>query len=90
MADVGAEHGDVNVSAFLFNGAPGSGPGPHRHPYDEVQFIQWVAAGAPRFSFLVREEEIAMAIEGEGVGDTHAGRDGCRPSTLRFKTSDTG
>jgi quercetin dioxygenase-like cupin family protein len=37
---VGAENGDVNVSVFLFNGLPGSGPGPHRHPYDEVQFIQ--------------------------------------------------
>jgi quercetin dioxygenase-like cupin family protein len=37
---VGADNGGVNISAFLFNGAPGSGPGPHRHPYDEVQFIQ--------------------------------------------------
>lgn len=37
---VGADNDDVNVSVFLFNGAPGAGPGPHRHPYDEVQFIQ--------------------------------------------------
>jgi quercetin dioxygenase-like cupin family protein len=37
---VGADQGDVGVSVFLFNGKPGSGPGPHRHPYDEVQFIQ--------------------------------------------------
>lgn len=37
---VGADQGDVGVSVFLFNGRPGSGPGPHRHPYDEVQFIQ--------------------------------------------------
>ena len=37
---VGADHGDVDMSAFLFHGAPGSGPGPHRHPYDEIQFIQ--------------------------------------------------
>lgn len=36
---VGREHGGVAISAFLFSGAPGSGPGPHRHPYDEVQFI---------------------------------------------------
>ena len=36
---VGADNGDVDVSVFLFNGAPGRGPGPHRHPYDEVQFI---------------------------------------------------
>ena len=37
---VGADHGDVNISVFLFNGKPDSGPGPHRHPYDEIQFIQ--------------------------------------------------
>lgn len=37
---VGAEQGGVGISVFLFNGAPGSGPGPHRHPYDEVQFIR--------------------------------------------------
>lgn len=37
---VGANQGDVNVSVFLFNGNPGRGPGPHRHPYDEIQFIQ--------------------------------------------------
>ena len=37
---VGADHLAVNVSVFLFTGGPGAGPGPHRHPYDEVQFIQ--------------------------------------------------
>jgi len=37
---VGLDQGDTSVSVFLFNGQPGSGPGPHRHPYDEVQFIQ--------------------------------------------------
>jgi quercetin dioxygenase-like cupin family protein len=47
---VGATNGDVNVSVFLFRGLPGAGPGPHRHPYDEVQFIQegrgqWVVDG---------------------------------------------
>ena len=30
----------MDVSVFLFNGALGSGPGPHRHPYDEIQFIR--------------------------------------------------
>jgi hypothetical protein len=30
---VGAEQGDTSVSVFLFHGKPGSGPGPHRHPY---------------------------------------------------------
>ena len=37
---VGAEHGDTGVCAYLFNGKPGSGPVPHRHPYDEIQFVQ--------------------------------------------------
>jgi quercetin dioxygenase-like cupin family protein len=37
---VGADNGDVGVSVFLFNGQPGRGPGPHRHPYDEIQFVQ--------------------------------------------------
>ncbi|HEU4830120.1 MAG TPA: cupin domain-containing protein [Gemmatimonadales bacterium] len=37
---VGADNGNVGVSAFLLNAAPGRGPGPHRHPYDEVQFIR--------------------------------------------------
>jgi len=37
---VGAERGDVNISVFLLNALPGKGPGPHRHPYDEVQFVQ--------------------------------------------------
>jgi quercetin dioxygenase-like cupin family protein len=37
---VGADQGDAAVSVFLFNGKPGSGPGPHRHPYDEIQFIR--------------------------------------------------
>jgi len=35
---VGADNGNTNVSVFLFNGLPGKGPGPHRHPYDEIQF----------------------------------------------------
>ena len=47
---VGAEHGDVAISAFLLSALPGRGPGPHRHPYDEIQFIQsgrglWVVNG---------------------------------------------
>ena len=37
---VGSEQGNTDVSVFLFQGKPGSGPGPHRHPYDEIQFIR--------------------------------------------------
>ena len=37
---VGADQGDVNISVYLLRALPGQGPGPHRHPYDEVQFIR--------------------------------------------------
>ena len=37
---VGADHGDVGISAFLLSPLPGHGPGPHRPPYDEVQFVR--------------------------------------------------
>ena len=37
---VGAVNGDVGISAFLLRALPGNGPGPHRHPYDEVQFVR--------------------------------------------------
>lgn len=37
---VGADNGGVGISAFLLRAQPGQGPGPHRHPYDEVQFIR--------------------------------------------------
>jgi quercetin dioxygenase-like cupin family protein len=37
---VGAEQGDTSISVYLFHGKAGSGPGPHRHPYDEIQFIR--------------------------------------------------
>jgi quercetin dioxygenase-like cupin family protein len=37
---VGADNGDVDICAFLLSALPGAGPGPHRHPYDEVQFIR--------------------------------------------------
>jgi quercetin dioxygenase-like cupin family protein len=37
---VGADNGDVNVSVFLLSAQPGRGPGPHRHPYDEVQIVR--------------------------------------------------
>ena len=47
---VGADQGDVGISVFLLHTLPGRGPGPHRHPYDEVQFVRegrglWVVEG---------------------------------------------
>ena len=56
---VGADQGDVGISAFLFNGQPGRGPGPHRHPYDEIQFIQ-----EGRGRYVVNGEEFEA-----GAGD---------------------
>ena len=56
---VGADNGDVNVSVFLFHGLPGRGPGPHRHPYDEVQFVQ-----AGRGLWTVNDEQFEA-----GAGD---------------------
>ena len=48
---VGAEQGGVNASVFLLSARPGQGPGPHRHPYDELQFVRegrglWVVDGS--------------------------------------------
>ena len=73
---VGARNGDVHVSVFLFNGSPGSGPGPHRHPYDEVQFIRegrglWKVNGV---EFEAGAGDILVIKAGEvhsfkGVGD---------------------
>ena len=37
---VGAEQGGTQLSVFLFHEKPGPGPRPHRHPYDEIQFIR--------------------------------------------------
>jgi len=56
---VGADNGDVNVSVFLLNALPGRGPGPHRHPYDEVQFVR---SGTGRY--VVNGEELEA-----GAGD---------------------
>jgi quercetin dioxygenase-like cupin family protein len=56
---VGADNGDVGISVFLFNGAPGKGPGPHIHPYDEIQFIS-----AGRGSYIVDGAEFEA-----GAGD---------------------
>ena len=56
---VGADNGDVAISAFLLEAAPGRGPGPHRHPYDEIQFIR-----EGRARYVVNGEEFEA-----GAGD---------------------
>ena len=74
---VGAEHGDVQVSVFLLSALPGNGPGPHRHPYDEIQFVRegrglWTVngktfAGGPGDIFVIKAGEIhGFKCIGEG------------------------
>jgi mannose-6-phosphate isomerase-like protein (cupin superfamily) len=36
----GCRYGDANVSFFLVDSPPGSGPGLHKHPYEEVFVVQ--------------------------------------------------
>src|SRR4030095_1131486 len=55
----GARHGGVRLSAFLFDGPPGSGPKPHRHPDDEVLFVR---EGRARYVVAGKE------FEAEGGG----------------------
>ena len=52
---VGADNGGVGISAFLLSALPGHGPGPHRHPYDEVQFVR-----EGRGLYLVEGEEFEV------------------------------
>jgi quercetin dioxygenase-like cupin family protein len=71
----GAEQGDTGVSVFLFHGKPGSGPGPHRHPDDEIQFIRggrgvWTVnglEGGAGDTFVIKAGEIHSF---KAVGDS--------------------
>ena len=47
----GHEHGEVGICFILVDGAPGSGPRLHRHPYAEV--------------FVVQEGRATFTVEGE-------------------------
>jgi quercetin dioxygenase-like cupin family protein len=49
----GFEHGDVGLSFILVNGAPGTGPRLHRHPYAEV--------------FVVQEGRVTFTVEGKTI-----------------------
>jgi quercetin dioxygenase-like cupin family protein len=51
---VGAQQGDVQVSAYLVEAAPGLGPRLHRHPYDKVAFVR---AGRVRWEIDGQEHE---------------------------------
>ena len=49
----GYQYGDVDVSFFLSDTAPGKGPDLHKHPYDEVFVVQ-----EGEFTFTVGEDTI--------------------------------
>jgi quercetin dioxygenase-like cupin family protein len=73
----GAEQGEVNVSAFLLSAAPGKGAAPHRHPYDEVQFLR---SGRGRYvvdgvEFDAEGGEILVIKAGEVHGFTCIGEE---------------
>ena len=68
---VGAEHGDVAISAFLLSALPGRGPGPHRHPYDEVQFIR---SGRGLYQVNGQEFEAGGRHPGDQAGEIHSFR----------------
>ena len=57
----GRHHGGANVSFFLVDAPPGSGPGLHAHPYEEVFVVQ-----EGRVSFTVGDATIE-AIGGQIV-----------------------
>jgi mannose-6-phosphate isomerase-like protein (cupin superfamily) len=64
---VGAENGDVAACAYLVNAPPGRGPVLHRHPYDEIAFIQagralWTVEGT---EFEAGAGEILVVKAGE-------------------------
>jgi mannose-6-phosphate isomerase-like protein (cupin superfamily) len=74
---VGADNGDVHISAYLLSALPGAGPRPHRHPYDEVQFVRegrglWTVNGR---EFEAGAGDILVIKAGEihsfrNIGDT--------------------
>lgn len=51
---VGADQGDVAVSAYFVTAPPGRGSVPHTHPYDEIAFVQ---EGRGRWTVDGRERE---------------------------------
>lgn len=74
---VGADQGDTAVSVYIVNAPPGRGAPPHRHPYDEIVFVQagrgrWTVNGAelvggPGDIFVVKANEVHSFTN---IGDT--------------------
>ena len=62
----GYRYGDANVSFFLVDLPPGSGPGLHKHPYEEVFVVQEGEA-----TFTVRDA--TLEVTGEQIVVVPAG-----------------
>jgi len=71
----GCQYGDVDVSFFLADTAPGKGPDLHRHPYDEV--------------FVVQEGELTFTVRDETIGAT-GGRIVIAPAGATHKCVNSG
>jgi quercetin dioxygenase-like cupin family protein len=75
---IGADQGGVGCSVYLLSAKPGAGPGPHRHPYDEIQFVRegrgvWKVNGV---EFEGKAGDIFVVKAGEihefkAIGDTN-------------------
>ncbi len=72
----GYRYGDADVSFFLTNGSPGSGPDLHRHPYAEV--------------FVIQDGEVTFTV-GEDIIEASAGQIVVVPTGVphKFVNSDT-
>jgi quercetin dioxygenase-like cupin family protein len=52
---VGADNGDVAISAYFVTAPPGRGPRRHRHPYDKVVFVR---EGRARWTVDGKDHEV--------------------------------
>ena len=73
----GYRYGDADVSFFLTDGAPGSGPDLHKHPYAEV--------------FVIQEGDVTFTV-GEDIIEASGGQIVVVPAGVphKFVNSSTG
>jgi quercetin dioxygenase-like cupin family protein len=67
---VGADNGDVGISAYFVEAAPGRGTRGHRHPYDNVVFVR---EGRARWTVNGQDHEAGPGdILVVKAGETHS------------------
>ena len=81
---IGADHGNVPISLFLIDRAPGSGPALHRHPYPEL-FV--VHAGRAEFEVdgehvLAGPGDLALAPTGAAHRSVNVGTEPLRMTAI--------